>query len=180
MSFLIDLSKSAIEKYLRNKSILDVPKDTPKEFFKKSAGVFVSIHANNGELRGCIGTIEPKKNCIAEEVIANAISAATQDIRFAPISPAEIQNLVINVDVLGKPELILKNLITVNQLPLASLDPKKYGVIVKTQDGRTGLLLPDIEGVESPQEQIKICLSKAGAFSSEQFYLYRFSVIRYK
>jgi len=136
---------------------------------KQKTGVFVSIH-KFGQLRGCIGTFEPTQDNVAEETIANAISSATRDPRFPPVTPDELSDLSYNVDVLTTPE------------PIASkdqLDPKKYGVIVEAGI-RKGLLLPDLEEVDTVDYQIEICRQKAGIASDEPINLYRFEVKRYK
>jgi AmmeMemoRadiSam system protein A len=133
------------------------------------AGVFVSLH-KGGELRGCIGTIEPAEGNIALEIINNAISAATRDPRFFPVTVDELPQLDYSVDVLTEPE------------PVASekdLDPKKYGAIVEA-GWRRGLLLPDLEGVDTVERQIEICRVKAGIEPKEPVKLYRFEVKRYK
>lgn len=172
------LAKDVIEDFIKNNKVLEISKNLPKEMLEQRAGVFVSIHKKSqskeieGELRGCIGTILPTKSCIAEEIIDNAISACSRDYRFDPIKVDELDNIEISVDVLGEPEPIEG---------LASLDPKKYGVIVKSQSGsRTGLLLPDLEDVDSPEIQVAIARQKAGINPSEPVYLYRFEVTRYK
>jgi len=131
--------------------------------------VFVSIH-KHGELRGCIGTFEPAEKNIAEEVITNAINSATRDPRFSPVTPAELADLEYSVDVLTEPEPVTSE---------AELDPKRYGVIVES-GGRRGLLLPDLEGVDTVAQQIEICRSKAGITPHEPVKLYRFEVSRYK
>ena len=136
---------------------------------KEKAGVFVSIHKLGG-LRGCIGTFDPQCENVAEEIINNAISSATRDPRFPPIAPDELKDLSYSVDVLTKPE------------PVASqdqLDPRKYGVIVEC-GFRRGLLLPDLEGVDTVDHQIEICRQKAGIAPDEPVKLYRFEVKRYK
>lgn len=183
------LAREAIGTYLKKDKILQPPKDLPKEMLKNKAGVFVSLHKKRGltrneeartdaegELRGCIGTFLPTKNNIAEEIIDNAIAAASRDYRFAPIKKEELLDLEISVDVLEEPEPISSDL----RLAISQLDPKKYGVIVKSEDGRTGLLLPDIPGVDSAEYQIAICRQKAGISPNESIYLYRFEVTRYK
>jgi len=134
-----------------------------------SAGVFVSIHKLGG-LRGCIGTFEPAANNVAEEIIANAISSATRDPRFPPIAPNELKDLDYSVDVLTSPEPVESK---------DQLDPKKYGVIVEA-GYRRGLLLPDLEGVDSVNYQIDICRQKAGIAPDEPIKLYRFEVKRYR
>ncbi|TET85236.1 MAG: AmmeMemoRadiSam system protein A, partial [Desulfobacteraceae bacterium] len=136
---------------------------------KGKAGVFVSIHKFGG-LRGCIGTFEPTQQNVAEETIANAISSATRDPRFPPIAPSELEDLSYSVDVLTAPEPIDSQ---------DQLDPRKYGVIVEV-GFRRGLLLPDLEGVDTVDHQIDICRQKAGIASAEPIKLYRFEVKRYK
>lgn len=133
------------------------------------AGVFVSIK-KNGNLRGCIGTIEATTNSIAEEIVQNAISASTRDPRFNAITSDELDDLKVSVDVLGKAEQI-------DSLEL--LDPKRYGVIV-SNGNRRGLLLPDLEGVDTPEEQIAIAMQKAGIYPQEPIVLERFEVIRHE
>ena len=140
----------------------------PEEMLRTRAGAFVSIH-EHGQLRGCIGTILPVTSCVAEEIIRNAVSAATEDPRFMPIEADELPWLEISVDVLGEPE------------PIDSpdqLDVKRYGVIV-TKDGRRGLLLPDLDGVDTVARQISIAKQKAGIGPGEEVQLQRFEVIRH-
>ena len=140
-----------------------------KELLGTEAGAFVSLH-KHGALRGCIGTFLPTTECVASEILQNAISASTQDPRFEPVTPDEIDELEINVDVLSAPEAI----------PDASLlDVKRYGVIV-TSGYRRGLLLPDLEGVDTVEQQIAIACRKAGIQAGETISLQRFEVIRHK
>ena len=164
---LVQLARKTIELYVREHKIATPPQELTPEM-RQRAGVFVSLH-RQGELRGCIGTIEPTQPDVAHEVIANAISAATRDPRFPPVRPDELDDLDISVDVLSKPEPVHS---------LAELDPKRYGVIVAL-GGRRGLLLPDLEGVDTVEEQIRIALRKAGIGRNEPYQLYRFEVIRY-
>ena len=135
---------------------------------ERRAGVFVSIH-KEGRLRGCIGTILPVRECIAEEIIDNAISAASRDPRFDPIRPEELDKLEINVDVLSEPEKIESR---------AELDVKRYGVIVSC-GSRRGLLLPDLDGVDTVDEQVSIAMKKGGISPRERITLERFEVIRH-
>ncbi len=167
MSPLVKLAKETVETYVKEGKI-PRPKKLTAEM-KQPAGVFVSIH-KLGELRGCIGTIEPVQQNVAEEIMTNAISSATRDPRFLPIAPNELKDLDYNVDVLTTPEPIDSQ---------DQLDPKKYGVIVES-GGRRGLLLPDLEGVDSVDYQIDICRQKAGIMHDEPIKLYRFEVKRYK
>lgn len=163
---LVQLAKDTVETYIREGKVLEPEKLT--SLMRQRAGVFVSLH-KKGELRGCIGTFEPVYENIAQEVIANAISAATQDPRFSPVAPNELKDLDYKVDVLSSPELVKS---------VENLDPKKYGVIVEA-GWRRGLLLPDLEGVESVEQQVDICRLKAGIEPNEPVRLYRFTVQRY-
>jgi AmmeMemoRadiSam system protein A len=165
---LVELAKSAVSSYVKEKNIIKAP-DVLAEEMKGRAGTFVSIHSFNGDLRGCIGTFAPTRNNIAEEVIYNAISAATQDPRFPPVGPDELSGLDISVDVLSQPEPVSG---------LAELNAKEYGVIVKAGNKR-GLLLPDLEGVASPEQQVSICRRKGGIGEKEPVELFRFRVKRY-
>ena len=167
MSPLVRLAKQTVETYVKEGKTLKPSKLTPE--MGEKAGVFVSIHKFD-ELRGCIGTFEPTRKNVAEEIIINAISSATRDPRFPPVAPDELDHLDYSVDVLTTPE------------PVASkdqLDPRKYGVIVEAGFKR-GLLLPDLEGVDTVDYQIDICRQKAGIAPDEPIKLYRFEVKRYK
>ena len=140
-----------------------------KELLYRRAGVFVSIH-KNGSLRGCIGTIAPTCSSIAQEIAQNAVSASTKDPRFPAIRPSELDELEITVDVLGDTEHI--------DSP-DQLDVKRYGVIV-SKGRRRGLLLPNLDGVDTVEEQISIALQKAGLHTDEENYeLERFEVVRH-
>ena len=164
---LVELAKKTVETYVKQGKTPHPKELTPE--MRQRAGVFVSIHKLD-QLRGCIGTIEPEKDNVAEEIITNAVSSATRDPRFPPIAPNELDQLDYSVDVLTTPEPIP------NQ---DQLDPKKYGVIVEAGFKR-GLLLPDLEGVDSVDYQIEICRLKAGIAPDEPIKLYRFEVRRYK
>ncbi len=161
------LAKTAVNGYLKNGKLPQTPTDLPPVWAKR-AGVFVSIK-KAGNLRGCIGTYSPTQSNAAREVIVNALSAATQDPRFAPVTEDELLDLKFSVDVLGAPEAISDT---------QELDPKVFGVLVKCRE-RVGLLLPDLEGVDTVEEQIGIARKKAGISPSEEADLYRFTVTRY-
>ena len=165
---LVKLAKEAIKEYVKNRRIIKPPDDLAEEM-KGQAGVFVSLK-KSGQLRGCIGTFAPTAKNIAEEVIHNAISAATRDPRFQPVGLSELEEIDYSVDVLSEPEKISGP---------EELDPKRYGVIVKC-GMRKGLLLPDLEGVDTVEEQIDIAMSKAGIYKDEPVELYRFEVKRYR
>lgn len=152
MNQYVELAKKAIGEYIKAGKVICVPGNLPPEFYEKQGGVFISLH-EKGNLRGCIGTYLPFHENLAEEIIKNAVAACSCDRRFRPIAAEEVQDIDIEVSVLSPPEKI-KN--------PKELDPKKYGVIVKSLDGRSGLLLPDLEGVDSVDEQLSISCQKAG------------------
>ncbi len=162
----VKLAIESLTSYITKKEQISIPDNLPKEM-KDKAGVFVSIH-KFGSLRGCIGTFLPTTDSIAEEIIQNAISASTKDPRFRPITKDELPYLEVNVDVLSKPVPTTKE----------ELDPKKYGVIV-SQGYKRGLLLPDLDGVDTIDYQIEIAKQKAG-ITSGKIELERFEVIRHK
>ena len=134
----------------------------------RRAGTFVSLK-KDGRLRGCIGTIAPAASSVAQEIINNAVSAAANDPRFDPVEKEELARIVYSVDVLGETEKI--------DSP-EKLDVKRYGVIV-TKGRRRGLLLPNLEGVDSVEEQIAIAKEKAGIGKDECAALERFEVSRH-
>ena len=164
---LVQLARQAVESYVRRHVVIKPGELEPE--MKERAGVFVSLK-KHGQLRGCIGTFEPTQTSVAEEIIQNAISSATGDPRFSPVNPSELDSLDYSVDILTHPEAVEDRL---------QLDPKKYGVIVEA-GRRRGLLLPDLEGVDSVDMQISICRQKAGIMPAEPVKLYRFEVRRYR
>ncbi|KPJ55261.1 hypothetical protein AMJ47_00035 [Parcubacteria bacterium DG_72] len=182
MNLYISLAKETVERYVREKKIIE----PPKELSNKKSGVFVTIK-KEGRLRGCIGTYLATKENIAEEIISNAIAAATEDYRFGPIQKEELYKLSYIVYILSKPELI-KN--------LKELNPKKYGIIIKTvpiSSSRTdvmfnghavpksGLLLPDLEGVDTIEQQISIACQKARINPGmEKIIIYKFRAEKYE
>jgi len=167
---LVQLARRAITAYVRQGTVIEPDEDLSPEMGAQ-AGTFVSLHDTRGQLRGCIGTFMPSQPNVALEVIHNAISAATRDPRFPPVRPRELEGLDVKVDVLSTPEAVGGP---------DELDPRRYGVIVQsTHDWRRGLLLPDLEGVDTVEEQIRICRLKAGIGSDEPVELLRFQVDRY-
>ena len=163
----VKLARETVESYVKRGEVPH-PKNIPPEM-KGKAGVFVSLHKGD-ELRGCIGTIEPDEPNIAQEIIRNAVQSSTQDPRFSPVTPEELPDLIYSVDVLTEPEPVKSE---------KDLDPKKYGAIVEA-GWRRGLLLPDLEGVDTVKHQLEICRMKAGIGMEEPVKLYRFEVKRYK
>lgn len=171
------LAMFCVENYVKFRRKVNIPKDLPDqlrealpaEIFNRRAGAFVSIH-KCGDLRGCIGTILPTTDCIAQEIANNAVSASSRDPRFEAIRENELKYLDVSVDILGEPE------------PIASreeLDVKRYGVIV-TCGMKRGLLLPDLEGVDDVDTQVSIAMKKGGISPTDNYSLERFEVIRHK
>lgn len=164
----VKLARDTIETYISSGKIMEIPEGLPQEMYTDRAGVFVSIK-EEGRLRGCIGTLQAVQPSIAQEIVKNAVSASTEDPRFAPIRAQELDKLSISVDVLGGMEQID----TPDQL-----DVKRYGVVV-SKGRRRGLLLPNLEGVDTIEEQIAIARQKAGIGETEQVELQRFEVVRH-
>lgn len=181
------LAKKAVENYVRERKIIKPAKDLAKELLERKAGTFVTIE-RNGELRGCIGTYLPTKENIAQEIIHNAIATATEDYRFSPIQKEELPKLSYTVYILNKPEPIK----SINEL-----DPKKYGILVKSQffspgsdvifepgpkvHSKSGLLLPDLDGVKTLEQQISIACQKGRIDpKKEKIMIYKFTVEKYQ
>ena len=164
------LARLAIETFVLTRKRITAP-GKPSALLSARAGCFVSLKTHEGDLRGCIGTIEPAKRTLAEELIANAISAATRDPRFDPVAAGELKGLRYSVDILGAPE----------PASFEDLDPRIYGVIVEDESGRLrGLLLPDIPGVNDTQQQVDIAARKAGIAPGKTLKLSRFRVDRFR
>jgi len=192
MNDFTNLAKSTVETYIKEGKIISPPEYLPQEFFKKRAGVFVTIE-KDGDLRGCIGTYIPTKINIAEEIIHNAVSSAVEDYRFGQIKPEELQFLSYTVYILNTPEPVKD---------IKELDPQKFGIIVKTGplifsndpeslaqaekfDGKitykTGLLLPDLEGVKTTEQQLSIaCLKGDINPQEEKIFIYKFTVEKHE
>ena len=166
-SYLVQIARQSLESHLQGQWKDPDHYDVPSEFAGQ-AGVFVSFK-KNGHLRGCIGTTAPTRKNVVQEVVYNAVSAGTQDPRFYPIRRDELTELTVSVDVIMPPEAIEN---------MEQLDVKKYGVIVR-RGSRSGLLLPDLEGVDTPLQQVEIAKQKAGIGTDEAVKLERFEVIRH-
>jgi AmmeMemoRadiSam system protein A len=165
---LVELARKTVELYIREGRILEVRNEDLTPEMKERAGVFVCLKIR-GMLRGCIGTFQPVEPDVAHEVVRNAISAATCDPRFPETCINELDALEYSVDVLTPPERIRD---------ARELDPRRYGVIVQS-GGRRGLLLPDLEGVDTAEYQIEIAMQKAGIPPGTPVELSRFEVRRY-
>ena len=164
------LARSAVETFVRSGKVLAPPESTGG-LLASPAPCFVSLKTLDGELRGCIGTIEPARETLAEEVVANAISAAMNDPRFDPVKTEELSNLRYSVDVLFPAE----------PAEMKDLDPSVFGVIVEDESGaRRGLLLPDIPGIDNAAQQVEIAARKAGIGRDERVRLWRFKVERFR
>lgn len=162
-----DLAREVLSHYLQKGSLPEISHSLPSEY-QEQAGVFVSLK-KGGQLCGCIGTVQPVRKNLAEEIAANAIGAAVRDPRFPPVGIEELGDLSISVDILGPMEKIKSE---------ADLDPKNYGVLVRS-GSQSGLLLPDLEGIDSAGEQVDIARRKAGIASGAPVELFRFKVTRY-
>lgn len=170
MNPYIKLARDTIESYIKIGKISPLPSNLPYKMLKAKAGTFVSIYKGN-ELRGCVGTYFPTKPNIAEEIISNALAAATRDYRFSPITKDELDQLSYSVYILEEPRQI-KN--------LKELDPKKYGILIKSETGKIGLLLPDLDGIDTVEKQLSAVCHKCGInLSEEKVIICRFGAKKY-
>ena len=164
----VKLAQASAEYFVKNGDVIPLPDNLPSELLNTKAGAFVSVH-KFGALRGCIGTIASTQKNLALEIIENAVSAVSKDPRFQPVTEDELKYLDINVDVLGEAEKISSP---------DALDVKKYGVIVQSGYKR-GLLLPDIDGIDTVEQQVSIARRKGGIAPDEKIDLFRFEVVRH-
>jgi AmmeMemoRadiSam system protein A len=164
-----ELARLTVEKFVLEGAVLEPPLDS-QGVLAERAGVFVTLRTSDGQLRGCIGTIEPVCATVAQEVIQNAISAASRDPRFSPVAKHELAGMKYGVDVLAPPELVGGP---------EDLDPAHFGAIIATPDGRRGLLLPGIEGIDSVDEQWRALHLKAGITPGTTVRVERFTVTRF-
>lgn len=164
----VKLARESVEYYTKLGKVIPQPDYATYDMLNQKNGVFVSIK-KGGNLRGCIGTISPVRENVAEEIIRNAIEACSRDPRFYPITEEELEELDISVDVLMAPVKAEK----------AELDPSKYGIILRS-GSKSGLLLPDLDGVDTIDQQIEITLKKAGIKDGENYTIEKFEVIRHK
>lgn len=164
----VRLARESLTYYIKNKSFMEVPQYITQEMKKERKGVFVSLKKSQN-LRGCIGTILPTRDNIAEEIIRNSVEAGMRDPRFSPVREEELKDIDFSVDVLTDPVKASKD----------ELDPKKFGIIIRS-GARSGLLLPNLEGVDTVDEQINITLQKAGIHPSEKYDIEKFEVIRHE
>ena len=167
---ILALARRAVEEYVRRGQVIRA--SLPPDAAGSPAGVFVSLHNPDGSLRGCLGTFLPTKPTLADEIVSNAVAAASRDPRFDPVTEPELRGLRISVDVLSDPE-------EVNGIE--DLDPRRYGIIVRTDDGRQALLLPDLEGVNTAEQQLVLTCRKGGIHPTRDAYrLFRFEVVRHE
>lgn len=167
MTELPKLAREALDLYLKTGTRLKAQADSP--LLAEPAACFVTLHNRYGDLRGCIGTLTPTMPHLADEIVSNAISAATRDPRFAPVQREELAALRISVDVLSEPQSATRE----------TLDPKRYGVIVKKGFQR-GVLLPDLDGVDEIEQQLAIACRKAGINPMGDYEIERFTVTRHE
>lgn len=164
----VSLAREALEHYVKSGKRISLPQNLPEELTGRQAGVFVSIK-KNGNLRGCIGTIVPTQKNVACEIICNAIASGTDDPRFSPVAASELADLAFSVDILFPAEPVTDR---------AALDVKRYGVIV-TRGMRRGLLLPNLDGIDTVEMQLEIACQKAGIHPSQDYAIERFEVVRH-
>ena len=164
----VKLARESLNYYYTHSKLMTPPENLPEDMLTNRNGVFVSLK-KFGNLRGCIGTFLPTTDCVAKEIIKNAIQAATEDPRFNRVCEDELEDIDISVDILSMPTKASKE----------ELDPKIYGVIV-SKGNRKGLLLPDLEGVDTVDYQLQIACEKAGISYDEDFQIEKFKVTRYK
>lgn len=162
------LARLTIETFVNLGTVIDAPTNLAKGLHARAA-CFVSIKTRAGDLRGCIGTIDPDQDSLAEEIIANAINAASRDPRFPPVLKEELPSLKYSVDVLSAPE----------PSRLEGLDPEIYGVIVEDEEGRRGVLLPRLESIQTAEQQVEIAARKAGISPGKPLIISRFRADRY-
>jgi hypothetical protein len=166
--FITDLARRAVEEYIISGKEAEFEESELPEILKKEAGVFVTLK-KNGNLRGCMGTFRPVQKNAAYEIISNAMTAAENDPRFPEVEKEELNELSISVDILSKPERVRDK---------SELDPKKYGILIKGGH-QTGLLLPDLEGIETVEKQLNVAKRKAGLRKDAEVEIYRFTVSRF-
>ncbi len=170
MNSYVKLAKEAVELYIKTGKILPVPIDLPGEILQRRAGVFVSIY-NGDNLRGCIGTYLPSEINIAKEIITNAVSAATRDYRFDPITKKELTGLSYSVYILEEPRQIKD---------IKELNPKKYGILIKSKKGKSGLLLPDLPGINTIEGQLGAVCQKCGVNPEREYIsIWKFEAKKY-
>lgn len=163
---------NVIDTYVRTKNVRDLKQAEVPYSFRIKRACFVTIHNKDESLRGCIGTIEPRTENLWQEIISNAVSACSRDPRFDPVTESELDNIEVSVDVLSVPERVED---------IKTLDPKKYGIIISDGKYNRGVLLPDIDGVDTVKEQIRIAKRKAGLHKIKNKFLeiYSFTATRY-
>lgn len=170
MNSYVKLARETVETYIKENKINPLPGNLPKNFLAEKAGVFVSIY-NGDDLRGCIGTYLPSEENLAKEIIVNAIAAASRDYRFDPITAEELPDLSYSVYILRTPASVKKT---------EELDPKKYGVLIKSETGKSALLLPDLPGINTVDEQIVAVCRKAGVnLAKEKIKIWKFKARKY-
>ncbi len=167
--YITDLARKAVEEYIVSGREAEIEEEELPEILKRKAGVFVTLK-KGGKLRGCMGTFKPVQKNAAYEIISNAMTAAENDPRFPEVEKEELNEISISVDILSEPEAVRNK---------SELDPKKYGILVKGGH-QTGLLLPDLEGIETAEKQLNIAKRKAGLAEDTEVEIYRFTVSRFE
>jgi AmmeMemoRadiSam system protein A len=167
--YITDLARRAVEEYIISGKEAEIEEEELPEILQREAGVFVTLK-KGGKLRGCMGTFKPVQKNAAYEIVSNAMTAAENDPRFPEVEKEELNEISISVDILSEPEAVRNK---------SELDPKKYGILVKGGH-QTGLLLPDLEGIETAEKQLNIAKRKAGLREDAEVEIYRFTVSRFE
>jgi AmmeMemoRadiSam system protein A len=167
--YITDLARRAVEEYIISGREAKIEEEELPEILHREAGVFVTLK-KGGKLRGCMGTFKPVQKNAAYEIVSNAMTAAENDPRFPEVEKEELNEISISVDILSEPEAVRNK---------SQLDPKKYGILVKGGH-QTGLLLPDLEGIETAEKQLNIAKRKAGLREDAEVEIYRFTVSRFE
>lgn len=167
--YITDLARRAVEEYIVSGNEVEIDESELPKILKEEAGVFVTLK-KQGKLRGCMGTFRPVQKNAAYEIISNAMTAAEKDPRFPEVKKEELNEIKISVDILSEPERIRDE---------DELDPQKYGILVKGGH-QTGLLLPDLDGIDTVEKQLRVAKKKAGLKENSKVEIYRFEVSRYE
>lgn len=159
------IARAAIARWIHEHQRLSVERPTAPP-----AAVFVTLRRSDGSLRGCIGSLNPTQTDVCGETARSAVLAASRDPRFAPVEADELEGLSVEVSVLTRPEPISG---------VSDLDPARFGVVVRDDNGRQGLLLPDIPGIDDAATQVAIARNKAGIAPESHVTLQRFTVRKF-
>ena len=116
-----------------------------------------------------MGTIKPRNKWLYHEIVDNAIFAAFEDDRYVPLMEGELDDIVLKVETVSRPEKIQN---------VKELDPDRFGIIVRSQQQLEGVLLPQCEGIHTIEDQINLAMEKGNIPLSEKddLEIYRFNI----